>query len=185
MKAKILSIAMLGIVGTLPVQAQSQGSGWYGELGYLGMSMKNDYSGGSETVTPSLARFVIGKEVTSNIAVEGMAGLTLSKATVDSTKVSNTMTGFYLKPFTNLSTDTQVFARLGYASNSAKAEGTSGSSTWSSSQPSYGFGIQTMLGKDVYAAIDYMDYGKKTFDASKYNATIKYSGFTLSVGTRF
>lgn len=186
MKAKILSIAVLAVTAALPAHAQSQGSGWYGEVGYLAMSMKDDYPGGSTTATPGLARFVIGKELGSNIAAEAMYGTTIQKDTGSTAKVSDSFTAIYVKPFTNLSDSTQIFARLGYANNQAKSERSSGTTeTWSSSKPSYGFGVQTQFNKDIYGAIDYMDYGKKTFDAPYSGETIKYSGFTLSVGMRF
>jgi hypothetical protein len=69
MKAKILTFVLATVFFNVSAQAQTQGGGWYGELGYTAMSMKNDYPGGSDTVTPSLARFVVGKELGSNYAV--------------------------------------------------------------------------------------------------------------------
>jgi hypothetical protein len=95
-----------------------------------------------------------------------MAGMTIAKATIQSAKVSDNFLGIYLKPFVNLSGDTMAFARVGYASHSGKSEKPSGNFTWSTSNPSYGVGLQTQFTKDVYGAIDYMDYGKASLSGS-------------------
>ena len=184
MKVRNLSVAALIAATVVSAQAQTQGSGWYGEIGYLALTMKNDYSSGSTTATPSLARFVLGKEFGSDFAVEAMFGTTVKSETVGTTKVSDSFSALYIKPSMSVSDGTKIFARLGYANNEGKAEkGTT--SSWSSSKPSYGFGIQTQFTKDVYGAIDYMDYGKKTFDTATSSSSIKHSGITLSVGMRF
>ena len=182
MKAKILSLAALVCAAALPAHAETQGSGWYGELGYLAMNLKNDYAGGSDTVTPTMSRFVVGKEVSDHFAVEGMLGMTISKGKIQQSQVSDTLAGIYLKPFTNLTTDTSFFGRIGYATNAGKSEHPRGSSTWNSSQVSYGIGIQTQFTNTVYGAIDYMNYGKKSLE---YGESIVHSGITASIGMRF
>lgn len=185
MKVKAWTVAISVAAVGVSAQAQTQEQSWYGELGYTAMALKNDYSGGTETVTPNLGRLVLGKEVSDHFAIEGIAGMTLSKGTIDNAKVSADVTGLYLKAFTSVSTETSVFARLGYANNSGKSEVSGKDYSWSSSNASYGVGLQTQFTKNVYGALDYMDYGKKTLSAADGGGTIKHSGFTVSIGTRF
>lgn len=182
------TLAALLLVGFCAVGAQAQGlknDGWYGEVGYLGMKIAAD---DGTSATPKLLRFTVGKEVMDNLAVEGMAGFTVSKASVlaiaPSTNgdVSDTVWGIYAKPHWAVVDGTDVFVRVGLAHNSFK-ESVSGSpdGTYSMTKFSYGLGVQTQFTKEIYGALDYMYYGKYSDE----HGSGKHTGFTASIGYRF
>lgn len=149
--------------------------GYYGEVGYTSLNIKNEDNGFD--LTPKLARFVVGKEIDKNLSVEGTYAFTASKdsATLDGTKYTAkaTMYGMYLKPQFEIAKDVEAFARIGAIHTKYEDEGSSLSKT----KASYGLGIQAQLTKDVYGQVDFMNYYKKDGITGK--------GFTVSVGTRF
>ncbi len=169
-------IALLAVLAAGTVSAQSMSNqGYYGEVGYTALNIKNDNNGFD--ITPKLARLIVGKEINENLSVEGTYAFTASK---DSTTLSGTkytgkanMYGAYLKPKFELAKDVEVFARVGAIHTNYEDEGSNISKT----QASYGLGIQTQFTKDVYGQVDYMNYYKQDGMTGK--------GFTVSVGTRF
>ncbi len=167
-------VALLAVLATGAVSAQSMSkdSGYYGEIGYLALKFKDE---DGATVTPKLARFVVGKELDKNLSVEGMYANTVTKDSVDGGESYKGQTfGVYLKPKTEVAVGTEVFARVGVAKRTITAnDGTDVSAT----KLAYGIGIQTQFTKDVYGQVDYMDLGKKDGVSAK--------GLTVSIGTRF
>lgn len=139
----------------------------YGEVGYLAFKFK-DSDGGS--VKPKDLRFVVGKELNSNLAAELIGAINVKK---DEDYSANTF-GVYLKPKATVVQDLDVFARVGVARTTLKyPNGYSGHVT----KAAYGVGAQYQLTKDVYGQVDYMHYGKDNGVTAR--------GFTISVGTRF
>jgi hypothetical protein len=162
-------LASLVLVATAGVaSAQTAAKDFYVEGGLLGLNSKNDSNGYS--ATPKLARFVVGKEINQNLAVEGMVGLNLSK---DNGSSGDTV-GAFLKPKMEVSKDVEVFARIGAARTKLKADDGSSATI---SKGAYGLGAQVQFTKDVYGQVDYMHYGKKD--------GVTASGFNFSIGTRF
>jgi Outer membrane protein beta-barrel domain len=169
-------IALLAVLAASTVSAQSMSNqGYYGEVGYTALNMKNDNNGFS--IRPKLARLTVGKELDKNLAVEGTYAFTASK---DSSVVGGvtytgkeSFYGAYLKPKMEVAKDVEAFARIGALHT--KYEDESGS--LSKTKVSYGVGVQAQFTKDVYGQVDYMSYYKQDGITAK--------GFTVSVGTRF
>lgn len=169
-------IALLTVLAAGTASAQSMSNqGYYGEIGYTALKIKNDNNGFD--VTPKLARFIIGKEIDKNLSVEGTYAFTASKdsAVVRGTNYTaeGTLFGAYLKPKMEIAKDVEIFARVGAIHSKYKDEGSSVSKT----KLAYGIGMQAQLTKDVYGQVDYMNYYKQDGITAK--------GFTVSVGTRF
>ena len=169
-------VALLAVLATGAVSAQSMSNqGYYGEVGYTALNMKNDSTGFD--ATPKLARVTFGKEIDKNLSVEGSYAFTASKdsSVVDGTNYTAKATAFgvSLKPKIEISKDVEVFARVGALHTKYEDEG----SSFSKTKLAYGIGMQAQLSKDVYSQVDYMNYYKQE------SATAK--GFTISVGTRF
>lgn len=169
-------VALLAVLATGAVSAQSMSNqGYYGEVGYTALNIKNDSNGFD--ITPKLARLIVGKEINKGLAVEGTYAFTASNdsAAVNGTKYTGkaSLLGAYLKPKFEIAQDVEVFARVGALHTKYEDEGTSFSKT----KLSYGIGVQTQFTKDVYGQVDYMNYYKQDSMTGK--------GFTVSVGTRF
>ncbi len=169
-------VALLAVLATGAVSAQSvSNQGYYGEVGYAALNIKNDSNGFD--ITPKLARLIVGKEINKGLAVEGTYAFTASNdsAAVNGTKYTGkaSLFGAYLKPKFEIAQDVEVFARGGALHT--KYEDESGSI--SKTKLAYGIGMQAQFTKDVYGQVDYMNYYKQDGLSAK--------GFTVSVGTRF
>lgn len=170
-------VALLAVlaVGSASAQSMKKESGYYGEVGYTALNIKNDNNGFD--VTPKLVRLSVGKDLDRNLSVEGIYAFTASKdsAVLGGTKytVKGTMFGAYLKPKIEIAKDVEAFARIGAVHSKYEDEASSVSKT----KLSYGIGVQAQLTKDVYGQVDYMSYYKADGLSAK--------GFTLSIGTRF
>jgi opacity protein-like surface antigen len=177
-KTKYTLIALLALVAASASSAQSASDAYYGEVGYLNMKFTDNTN---VAPTPKLLRFVIGKKINENLAVEAMAGLTVSKGDWSQAsmkgELSGTTYGINLKPKVNIANGTELFARVGVARTSWKDDYTGGSSSDSATKAVYGAGVQTEFSKNTYGQLDYMSYGGR--DGWKSN------GFTVSIGTRF
>ena len=169
-------VALLAVLATGTVSSQSMpNQGYYGEVGYTALKIKNDSNGFD--ITPKLARLIVGKEINKGLAVEGTYAFTASNdsAAVNGTKYTGkaSLFGAYLKPKFEIAQDVEVFARVGALHAKYEDEG----SNFSKTKLSYGIGVQTQFTKDVYGQVDYMNYYKQDGMTGK--------GFTISVGTRF
>lgn len=170
-------VALLAVLtaGTALAQSMNKDSGYYGEVGYTALNIKNSNNGFD--VTPKLARLIVGKEVDKNLSIEGTYAFSASKdsAIVGGTNYTaeGTMFGAYLKPKMEIAKDVEAFARVGAIHSKYKDEG----STVSKTKLAYGIGMQAQFTKDVYGQVDYMNYYRQDGITGK--------GFTVSVGTRF
>ena len=174
--SKYALIALLSALAAGSVSAQSMSNqGYYGEVGYTALNIKNDSNGFD--ITPKLARLIVGKEINKGLAVEGTYAFTASKdsAVVNGTKYTGkaSLFGAYLKPKFEIAQDVEVFARVGALHTKYEEDDGSLSKT----KLSYGIGMQAQFTKDVYGQVDYMNYYKQDGRSAK--------GFTVSVGTRF
>jgi hypothetical protein len=160
----LVSLVLVATAGI--ASAQTAAKDFYVEGGLLGLKFKDS----SSSSTPKLARFIVGKDINTNLAVEAMGAFTVSK----DADLSATSFGAFLKPKMEVSKDVEVFARIGATHTASK----SNSGSYSTTKAAYGFGVQMQLNKDVYGQVDYMHYAK---DDVGTNAR----GFTVSVGTRF
>ena len=171
--ALIVLLAVLA-AGTASAQSMSN-QGYYGEVGYTALNIKNDNNGFD--ATPKLARVIFGKDIDKNLAVEGSYAFTFSKdsSVVGGTNYTAKATAFgvSLKPKIEITKDVEAFARIGALHT--KYEDESGSI--SKTKLAYGVGMQAQFTKDVYGQVDYMNYYKQDGMTAK--------GFTVSVGTRF
>ena len=171
-------VALLAVLATGAVSAQSMtNQDYYGEVGYTALK----FDDGSSTPTPKLARFVVGKNINENLALEGIASFTVSKDTwregVNSGELSGKHVGIYAKPKMEIAKDTEIFGRIGLSRTAWKSNSAAGDSNDSFTKIAYGVGLQTQFTKDVYGQVDYMALGKKD--------GVSVKGFTVSVGTRF
>jgi hypothetical protein len=139
-------------------------NGYYAEAGLLGLKFKDS----TDSSTPKLARFVVGKDINASLAVEAMGALTIDKAD----GLSANELAVFAKPKFLINKDTNAFIRVG-----AARTGAGGTGDGHITRAAYGFGVETQLTKDVYGQVDYMHYAK--------SGDLNVRGFTLSVGTRF
>jgi Outer membrane protein beta-barrel domain len=170
--SKYALIALLSALAAGSASAQSMSNqGYYGELGYLALNLKNDNNGFD--ATPKLARVTFGKEIDKNLSVEGSYAFTVSKDSSLNYTAKVTAFGVSLKPKMEIAKDIEAFARIGALHTKYEDEAGSLSKT----KVSYGVGVQAQFTKDVYGQVDYMNYYKQDGMTAK--------GFTVSVGTRF
>ena len=139
-------------------------NGYYAEAGLLGLKFKSNDS----SDTPRLARFVVGKDINANLAVEAMGAFTIDKAN----GLSANELAVFAKPKFMINKDTNAFIRVGVART-----GYSYDQSGHFNRAAFGFGVETQLTKDVYGQVDYMHYTK--------SGDLIVRGFTGSVGTRF
>lgn len=174
-----LALLALSFMGSVHAQGVQMGSGYYGEVGYLGLQFKNE----DTKITPKLMRFVIGKELAPNLSIEAMAGVTVAKESWtrengrENGDFSGNTYGIYVKPKVEIAKDTEAFARLGIARTSWKDKGNGGVFDDAATKLAYGLGLQTKFTKDIYGQIDYMHYAK--------GDNWKAHGLTFSVGLHF
>ena len=159
----LVSLVLVATAGV--ASAQTATKDFYVEGGLLGLQFKTS----TDSVTPKLARFIVGKDINANLAVEAMGAFTLEKAD----GVSANELGVFAKPKMLITKDTNAFIRVGAARTGASGATSSGHVT----RAAYGFGVETQLTKDIYGQVDYMHYAK--------DGDLNVRGFTVSVGTRF
>ena len=158
-------LASLVLVATAGVaSAQTAAKDFYVEGGLLGLKFKDS----TDSATPKLARFIVGKDISSNLAVEAMGAFTVHKAD----GLSANELGVFVKPKMLIAKDTNAIIRVG-----AARTGAGGTGDGHVTRAAYGFGVETQLTKDVYGQVDYMHYAK--------DGDLNVRGFTVSVGTRF
>ncbi len=176
-KHALVTLFAILAAGTVSAQSMSNNSGYYGEIGYSAIKLDD----GAAIVTPKLARLIVGTTINTNLDVEGMIAVTMTKADwkIDEItgKASAKHFGLYAKPKFEIAPDTEVFGRIGISRTSWKSETATDSGSDAFTKLAYGIGIQTQFNKDVYGQIDYMNLGKKE--------GVSVKGFTFSIGTHF
>lgn len=108
----------------------------------------------------------IGVNINEWIAIEGMAGTSLTDTNfyVGSTLVSarfDRVAAVHGKFSAPLNTSTSVFGRMGIASGQVSANTAYGSAWASGVDLSYGGGVQVDLNSTQYILVDYMSYYRK------------------------
>lgn len=172
-KHTLITLLTVLAAGSTSAQSLNKDSEYYGEIGYTPISISTS----TVTFEPKLVRFIVGKDIDQNFSVEGMYAATASKDSYQSSDISASAYGIYLKSKMEISKDIDVFARIGRVKAETKKTWTGGSASSSGTDASYGLGVQTKFTKDIYGQLDYTSY----YD--KYSTTSK--GFTASVGMRF
>ncbi len=173
----------LSLLATLVIaSAAVHAEGTYLELGYGGMK----YTEPSLSMTPSVARAIVGQDVNANLAVEGMAAAGLSNGNTTysgvgfSLKMDNAY-GFYVKPKVKISDSLEVFGRAGYThlSGTATATGNRGSLVLNADggDTSFGIGAKVSLSSTTYVVVDYMSYYSKD--------GISIKGYTFGLGMAY
>jgi len=186
MKPLLAALACVGLVGTAHAQvlilmaaAGASGAaavttdpvtkpadtGFYAEAGILGLQFKE----GNNTDTPKLGRFVLGYDMRKNLSLEGIASFNIQR----DDGVAGKTIGFFMKPKKQFGNGSEVFARLGLSDVQRDYAGQNDSAI----RVAYGLGFSTYLTRDVYGQVDYMHYG--------HVESVKASGLTFSIGTRF
>ena len=175
---KKIAVATVIALGALS-SAQAQ---YYGELGYLTSTYKE--SAENYKSKPNAIRLIGGYNIMENLAVEGMIAFGTNNAkdktdsglTGDVTKIKN-MVGLYIKPNVDVSSNVNLFARIGYARTSYT--GTDGDDPWKAniSKLSYGIGASYAITPKISLNGDYMHYFKKEGVTSR--------GFTVGMGYKF
>lgn len=166
------------LLATLGAQAQSSGSGMYGELGWTNIAYKDS----GYNIEPSMLRAIVGVDVHPNLAVEGMLGFGISDDTVTirgvnvKTEIDNAW-GVFLKPKTAVTPDLDLFARLGYVKAKVSASVPGYSASDSGGDMAYGLGLSYKLSDKMSLNADYMSYYNKN--------DVKGTGFTVGLGIRF
>ena len=186
---KILALAVIATACSTSVIAQKTGS-LYGEASYS-MVTQEDTSTKDNIGTSklTLGRFTLGTVVMDNVAVEGFVQQGLS----DSSKAFNTSTnvklelksgyGFAVRPFLNLSNETELFGRIGLVRQEHEFNATSISNgkvlaTESSTVTNtlYGFGVAYKINDDIKALVDYTKLNNKdNSDVSMISIGLRYN----------
>ncbi len=161
------TLTLNAIVQSTNVHAQ----GFYGEIGLSPLHLKSEVADISH---PQTMRFLIGKDIHENLAIEGFYVATYSKDSRPGFNAKATHYGLLLKPKYSFTTETEAFARIGVAHANFTA---SSLEDRRGSDLAYGVGLQTYFSKSIYGQIDFMNYYDKEGHSSK--------GYTVSVGTRF
>ncbi len=156
---------------TLALFNAAHAQDYYGEIGLTPIHLKSE---AGDISHPQTMRFLFGKDVNENLAIEALYLTTYSKDSLPGFDAKSTHYGLVLKPKYAITSETIVFARFGVAHANFTAS-SAGSRT--GTDLAYGLGLQTNLTKSVYGQIDYMNYYDKDGQSSK--------GYTLSLGTRF
>jgi hypothetical protein len=162
--------------------AGANAEGTYVELGYGAMK----YAEEGVSLKPTIGRAIVGRDVSENIAIEGMAAAGISSGDTTysgigiSLKLDNAV-GFYVKPKLKINESLEVFGRAGltHISGTATATGNRGSLSldMSGSDTSFGIGAKVAISKTTYAVVDYMSY------YSKNGVTVK--GYTFGLGMAY
>ncbi len=175
-KSKYALIALLTALAANSASAQSMSNkGYYGEIGYTAMTLKNTTNGFD--ATPKLARLTVGKDINENLSVEAMYAASISNGNSLGTDVSADAYGIFLKPKMEVAKDAEVFARVGWVHVNEQEKAGGVSRSFSDSGAAYGFGIQSKFTNNFYGQLDYMNYYDKDAKSAK--------GFTVSIGTSF
>lgn len=160
---KILTLSILTAISGTSAMAQTIGS-TYGELGYTTVTGKT----GDLTFNPTAARVTLGTVVDSNVALEGFyatgMGGDSNKYNSYGTSVNleikvNNLYGFAVRPFYNVSSNVEIFGRIGNVWS--KFDGTASAGTrqlndsTSSSDVFYGVGLAFKLDDNWKAVVDY------------------------------
>lgn len=157
-------------IGLASFAAQAQQSPasttpWYAELGYTAVSVR---AFGAK-VDPHAVRAIVGYNVHSNIAVEGM--LAGGVASDNGVKVKNAA-GIFVKP--KLTVDNlELFARLGWVQSRLAG----GGATAKDDDFAWGAGLNYSINPRTYVSLDYVQYYNKS--------PVRVDGVTLGVGFRF
>jgi opacity protein-like surface antigen len=185
---KILALAVIAAACSTTVFAQKTGT-LYGEAAYSMVTFKDTSQDGIGTLKPTAGRFTLGTVVMDNVAVEGFMQQGLS----DSTKAINANTnvqlemksgyGFAVRPFLNLSNETELFGRIGSMRQEAAFKATSISNgtvlaneTNKSTNTLYGAGIAYKISDDMKAVVDYTKLNKKdNVDLSIVSIGLRYN----------
>lgn len=173
---KIIVAAAAALLAAGAAQAQTTTGGFYGDVGYTFVKVKDDQV--SASFKPGAIRGIVGWDLHPYVALEAM----LAGGAGDDSKLGATVKvsrsyGLYVKPKFAINDQFEVFGRLGFADSKIKVSGPIATATGKDSSFSWGVGAAYNFNKQVYGAVDYMSYYDKD--------TTKIDGVTLSVGYRF
>ena len=177
---KLFTFFTLIACGSLAYADNGKNDSVYVDLGYTALT----YNDSGRNWSPTAARIMVGQNTWSNFGLEGMlgAGLTSNKQTVSGiafTVSIPTMYGLYVKAYTNVSEDFELFGRLGYTGWSRKLAYNSTSISNSGSALSYGVGAKYAITKSTTVSADYMVYQNGA------GSDAGLTGFTFGVGYNF
>lgn len=143
--------------------AANAASPLYGELAYAPVKIKDE---GASLGTSKNVRGILGYELHPNLAVEALASFGVSDGhiTVQGVRVDtgvDHMYGLYVKPKLTLTSDLELFGRVGYVRSklSVRAEGHHDFD--SESDASYGLGLAYRINDRLSAVVDYTRYYDK------------------------
>lgn len=150
-------------------------SPWYGELGYSWLDFRDNGIG--FRAKPQAIRGIVGYNFHPNFAGEAMAAFGTSDDSDRGVNVKlRSAYGLFLKPrmeFNNF----EVFGRLGWARENARASFAGVSATGHDDDFAWGAGVNYNINPRTYVGVDYMrllDKGSSRID-----------GWTVGVGYRF
>ncbi len=178
--ARVAVTTALALVGATAAQAQ-----FYVEGTYASTTMKID---DGIKFKPAALIGVLGYSLNPNLAVEGTLGI---GAKSGSTTVQDVETGenfsarakyknslgIYIKPRVQVTTELELFARLGYTKSKVELSNGNVSESFSEGSTSWGFGGNYAIDKNLYLTASYMNFYKKD--------GVKIDGFNLGVGYKF
>lgn len=171
-------VAVLATMGSPAVLAQRV----YGELGYSSLSLKLSVPvlGLRASASPTMARGLIGLQLTDALALEAIGGVQASDGTYTASNTAvrykgrvDQLYGVYVTPKVGLG-PVELFGRVGMAHTKL---GFDGLGSGSDRRLSYGGGLRLMPTSRLSLSMDYMNY----LDSG--GASV--NGYSLSLGLRF
>ena len=180
MRLKMLLTGASFALASVAAQAQT-----YAEVGVLAGGYEEDVFGMMVKSSPKALRAIIGREISENVAIEGLLGLGVGGGglKVDGVKVPDSdlkfksILGVYLKGKVNVTNGLDVFARAGLSRVEATVTVGSAKASGRDSDFSYGLGVSYALNKVTSLTFDYMNFMDKSGG--------KMTGFTMGVGYKF
>jgi len=158
-KQSLLALSILSLSGVVLAEEPSK---YYVEAAYGAIR----YDEPGAYATPGVGTLRFGVNFDKNISAELMVGTTITDARffVGTTPVTvkyDGIYGAYLKAKTEVASNFDLFARLGFMHASINASTPSGSFSLGGTDLSYGIGAQFGFSPTVYGLIDYMSYYNK------------------------
>jgi opacity protein-like surface antigen len=181
---KILALAVIVAACSTSVFAQNIGN-LYGEAAYSMVSSKDTSKDSLGTFKPTAGRFTLGTTLTENVAVEGFLTQGFSDSSIVSGVVNVNLKmkngyGFAVRPFLNISNETELFGRIGLtrteAEATASAKGISSTASSKTTNTLYGVGLAYKITDDIKAIVDYTQLNNKDdHDVSMISIGLRYN----------
>ena len=180
---KIVAPCLLALMSTTTF---AQTSDVYADVGYTMLSTRVSSGGVTLASDPTMLRLMVGTEINENLALEGMAGFSMSddEVKVNGISLSSLVStsfkvksayGVFIRPKTMLNDSVELFGRLGYTKANYSMAVASVNLSDSESGVSYGVGASYKLTEAAKITVDYTSYVSDVADTDGITFGLRYS----------